>query len=264
MFTIEQIILITLICTILSWDSMHMQIFYKGIGEMVLLGAAIGLVMGDLTMGLLVGGTMQLMNLGLSGFGGASIPNYRIGTAVGTAFAIATNGGLETALVIGIPAATLGIQIDVFAKMIGSFCLHKAQKAAEEGKYKKMYHIIFFGNLFLGRITFTSTYPVLIFLLLGSTVIETILGVIPGWLTSGLTVVGNILPAVGMAILLKFLPAKKYIQFLALGFVLSVYFKLAILPIAIIGGILAYTTYVNMQKESSRNLVVETGGLGDE
>ncbi|PNV63563.1 PTS N-acetylgalactosamine transporter subunit IIA [Clostridium sp. chh4-2] len=263
MITPLQILLIVLVCTLLNWDSMHIQIFYKGIGEMVLLGFIVGLIMGDYQMGLLVGGTMQLMNLGLAGYGGASIPNYRIGTAVGTAFAVATGGGLDTALVIGIPAATLGVQIDVFSKMIGSYVLHAAQKAAEEQKFKKMNRIIFWGNLFLGRITFTSTYPVLIMLVLGSACINSILGFIPAWLIDGLKTVGNILPAVGMAILLKYLPAKKYFVYLILGFVLVVYFGLSILPVAIVGGIIAYVIYGGLQKETSGN-VITGGGIGDE
>lgn len=263
MITPWQILLIVIICTLLNWDSMHIQIFYKGIGEMVLLGFIVGLIMGDYQTGLLVGGTMQLMNLGLAGYGGASIPNYRIGTAVGTAFAIATGGGLDTALVIGIPAATLGVQIDVFSKMIGSYCLHTAQKAAEEQKFKKMNRIIFWGNIFLGRITFTSTYPVLIMLVLGSAYINSILGIIPAWLISGLTTVGNLLPAVGMAILLKYLPSKKYFAYLILGFVFIVYFNLTILPVAIIGGIIAYIIYNNLQKETTNKTVI-SGGIGDE
>lgn len=263
MISIWQIILIVLVCTILNWDSMHIQLFYKGIGEMVLLGFIVGLIMGDVTMGLLVGGTMQLMNLGLAGYGGASIPNYRIGTAVGTAFSIATGGGLEVALVIGIPAATLGVQIDVFSKMIGSVCLHAAQKAASEQKFKKMNRIIFWGNIFLGRITFTSTYPVLIMLLLGSVFIENILAVIPPWLISGLTTVGNILPAVGLAILLKYLPAKKDFPYLLLGFVLVIYFGLDILPVAIIGGIIAYIFYGTLQKKGAL-VSADNGGIGDE
>ena len=80
---------------------------------------------------------MQLMSLGLAGYGGASVPNYRVGTTVGTVFAITTGGGLEVALVVGIPAATLGVQLDVLAKMVGTYFTHEAAKAADKGKYKK-------------------------------------------------------------------------------------------------------------------------------
>lgn len=263
MFSFVQILIIVTVLTIVSYEQMNVQQVFKCCGESVFMGFVTGMVLGNVTLGLLVGGTMQLMSLGLAGFGGASIPNYRVGTTVGTAFAIATGGGLEVALLIGIPTATLGVQLDVFAKMIGSFFLHLAEKAADEGKYKKMYNIIFWGNLFAGRVTFNNTYPALFFLILGSTFIEQLLGIIPGWLTAGLTTVGNVLPALGMAILLKYLPVKSNMHFLILGFVLTVYLNLTILPIAIIGGIIAFVMYNNLQKENSMTRV-GAGGLGDE
>lgn len=137
MFTIIQILLIALIVTLIDYDATITQIVTKGPGYVLLTGTLTGIVMGDVEMGMLIGGTMQLMSLGLVGVGGSSIPNYEVGAAVGTAFAVATNSGLETALVIGIPTATLGVQFDVLAKMIGSFWMHLAQKAVEKGKTKK-------------------------------------------------------------------------------------------------------------------------------
>lgn len=257
-----QLILIIVLLTAISYEQLMTQQVVKTIGESVLLGFLIGAIMGDVKTGLLIGGTMQLMSLGLAGYGGASVPNYRVGTTVGTVFAIATGGGLEVALVVGIPAATLGVQLDVFAKMLGSFFLHQAEKAAASGNYKKCYNIIFWGNFFGGRVPMTNTYPALLFLLLGSAFIENLLAVIPGWLITGLTTCGNVLPALGMAILLKYLPLKGNYQYLVLGFVLAVYFNLSILPIAIVGGIIAIVLYQRMQNESKYSM--SAGGIGDE
>lgn len=257
-----QLVLILIAITIVSYDVLMTQVCVKCAGESVILGLLVGIIMGDVTTGLLVGGTMQLMSLGLAGYGGASVPNYRVGTTVGATFAIATGGGLEVALVVGIPAATLGVQLDVFAKMLGTFFLHMAEKAAAEGKYKKSYNIIFWGNLFGSRVALTNTYPALIFLLLGSAFIENLLGIIPGWFITGLKTCGNVLPALGMAILLKYMPLKGNLQYLVLGFILSVYFKVDILAIAIVGVIIAVLVYQRLQRESEQ--VVRSGGLGDE
>lgn len=263
MFSIIQILLIGIIMTFIGYDLVNLQTFGKGPGLVVLSGFFTGLIMGDVKVGLLVGGTMELIGLGIAGFGGASVPNYRVGASVGTAFAIATGSGLETALVIGIPTATLGVQLDVFAKMIGSFWLHRAERAVEEGNYKKCYRIIFWGNMLTGRPALTHTYPVVLFLVLGSTFVEDLVTMIPSWLTTALTATGSVLPALGMAILLKFLPVKQNIQYLILGFILAVYFKLSILPIALVGLVIAIVLYkYNVDKISfDRN---NEGGLGDE
>ncbi|MDD2591839.1 MAG: PTS sugar transporter subunit IIC [Erysipelotrichaceae bacterium] len=263
MISFIQILLIVTALTAISYEVLMTQQIVKTCGDSVLMGFLTGLIMGDVTTGLLIGGTMQLMSLGLAGYGGASVPNYRVGTAVGVAMAIATNGGLEVALVVGIPAATLGVQLDVLAKMFGTVFLHMAERAADNGEYKKSYRIIFWGNLVGSRVALTNTYPALFFLMLGSAFIESLLAVIPAWFISGLSVSGNVLPALGMAILLKYMPIKGNMHYLILGFVLSVYFKLDILPIAIVGGIIAVLVYQKLQKESS-NQVNVAGGLGDE
>ncbi len=259
-----QILLILIAITVVSYDVLMSQVVVKCIGESVLLGFLVGAIMGDTKTGLLIGGTMQLMSLGLAGYGGASVPNYRVGTTVGTAIAIANGGGLEVALVVGVPAATLGVQLDVLAKMIGAYWLHLAENAAAKGQYKKTYRIIFWTNLLGSRVAMTNTYPAIIFLLLGSAFVDKLLAIIPAQFISALTTCGNVLPALGMAILLKYMPVKDNLHWLILGFVLSVYFNLAVLPIAILGGIIAYVTFLRLERESKMQAVNVMGGVGDE
>ena len=53
---------------------------------------------------------------------------------------------------------------------------------------------------------------------------------------NGLTVCGNLLPAVGMAMLLKLLWSKKICVYFFLGFVLVAYLKLPLIALAALGG----------------------------
>jgi len=265
MFTPIQILLLILVSFVVNYDVIQIQCFAK-CGAITLIGFLTGIILGDVTQGLLIGGTMELMSLGLAGFGGASVPNYRVGCAVGAAYAIATGGGLDVALLVGVPTATLGVQFDVLAKMAGSFWLHLSEKAAAQGNYKKCYNIILFGNIFGSRVALAAVYPVAICLIFGSSIIDWILEVIPAWFTSSFTIVGNVLPALGMAILMKYLPLKGNFQFLILGFVLSVYLGLDIMPIALIGVVIAMMIYYNLQKTSASGGGNTTGqgGIGDE
>ncbi len=78
-------------------------------------GAFAGVVMGDWQTGLVIGGTIQLMQLGVAGFGGSSIADY--GTmAVVAATAYGVTLGADTGLAIGLPVGMLGIQLDVIVK----------------------------------------------------------------------------------------------------------------------------------------------------
>jgi len=50
-----------------------------------------GLIVGDVPLGLAIGGTLELMSLGLWTYGGATIPDYMTGAIVGTAVAALSN-----------------------------------------------------------------------------------------------------------------------------------------------------------------------------
>ena len=256
MFTSFQIIALTLLTAIVSYDTMHTQL--TNYGRLVFCGLISGMIMGNVTEGLLIGGTMELMSLGVGGFGGAAIPNYILGSIIGIAFAAITKGGIEAGLAVGIPVAALGVQLDVFSRMISSIFLHKAQSALDKMALKKMYRWILLGMF--PRIIFLM---LIVFLALtaGSSLISSLLKLMPIWLSSGLNVAGGLLPAVGFAILLKYLPLSRYFIYAMLGFLLSSYFNLPIIGVASFGFIVAYVIFLQKEKEALLNTESTTQGI---
>ena len=81
---------------------------------------------------------------------------------------------------------------------------------------------------------------------------------LPSWVTGGLSVAGKLLPGLGIAMLLHYMPAKKYFNYILIGFVLSAYMGVPILGIAFLGVALAYKFY--MDEEAKEN-VGFAGGL---
>jgi PTS system mannose-specific IIC component len=53
------------------------------------------------------------------------------------------------------------------------------------------------------------------------------------WINRGIATAGGILPALGFAMLLKFMPVTKYPAFLLIGFVMFAYLKMPLVGIAI-------------------------------
>lgn len=255
MFTFIQIVLLTALMFFFQYDVANTQV--TTYGTPVLAGLISGVIMGDVTMGLLIGGTMQLMSLGVGGYGGSSVPNYQIGAIIGTAFAVAIGGGLESGLAVGIPTAALGVQLDVFGKMVGSFFLHKAQECGQKLETKKMYRWILCG--FLGR-PLMAAVVVFIALTAGASVIEMLLANMPDWLNGGLSVAGGLLPAVGFAILLKYMPFNKYYMYAILGFVLASYFGAPMLAVALLGFVAAVLTFKQTERFNSLTAVTPVQG----
>lgn len=88
--------------------------------------------------------------------------------------------------------------------------------------------------------------PIFIVFSFGDRVIQIVSDVIPEWLTGGLAVAGGMLPAVGIAILLRFLPVKNFITYLMIGFLEVAYLKMPMFGVALLGLALAILQFKNL------------------
>ncbi|WP_241557109.1 PTS sugar transporter subunit IIC [Sporolactobacillus terrae] len=155
----------------------------------------------------------------------------------------------------------LGIQLDVLGKLLNSYVSHAAQKALNQGKFKKMERIFWIGPLIFGL---TTALPTALCVLFGDRLVRLILDFVPKWFTDGLSIAGSMLPVVGIALLLQFMPVKKYLTMLIIGFVISAYLKLPILGIALLGFAFAYYYFTqNMKKTPAVAGVGDTGDAGE-
>ena len=91
-------------------------------------------------------------------------------------------------------------------------------------------------RLIHGQVVFFFVFfiPTFLAIQFGSDFVNNVVAAMPPVLTDGLKIASGILPAVGMAMLLKMMNFKKYWSFFALGFVFSIYLGLNVLAISII------------------------------
>ncbi len=221
----------------------------------------VGAVLGDLPTGLQIGGTYELMNIGLNPLGGAVVPNYNLGSIVGTYFAITVNREVGTAM--GIVVATLATMLNTFASYPAFFFKGLMEKSLKKHEFEK---VILWETL--NRIPpfiIGTVIPVYVICLAGETAANSIISAVPKWLTNGFNVAGNALPALGFAIVLRSLNVNKNIEYLLIGFASYAFFKVGTVGAAIIGLALALIKF----KQEKRFQQMEAagtvgGGLGDE
>lgn len=202
----------------------------------------VGLLLGDLQTGLMVGATLQLMTLGVASYGGAAIPDYLSGAIMGTTYAIISGEGAEYGIALAIPIGLLLTQMDIVGRMSNSFFQHYADSCAERGDVKGVERANLCGLIpwVLARVI-----PVVIGLTFGEAVVSSINAWIPTWFMTGLKTAGAILPAMGMAILMRYLPIKKYYAYFIIGFVMLAYAGslFSIMAAALVGLALASIHY---------------------
>lgn len=253
---------ITLIILYGFWINYEKNSTMFGTYQPVTCGLVVGLILGDIETGLKVGGTLQLMSLGISNFGGASVPDYQTASIVATYITIMTHQKPEIGITIGIPVALFMVQLDILRNTLGVLLVNKAEVYAKLRQYKKIEFLQYIGII----LTISTTgIPVLIAVIFGPDLINRLLTITPDWFMNGLSIAGGLLPAVGIGLLLRYLPVKKYLSYLLIGFVLSVYLKVPMLGIAIIGIALALILYKNSnEKQQIINNYEIVGGNEDE
>lgn len=122
-----QIILLTALAFWMILD----QLTLVTINSPLLIGMISGIIMGDIKTGLIVGSTLQLMVLGVSTYGGASMPDFMTGAIVGTVYAVLTNKGTQFAIGLAVPVGLLMVQLDVLARFFNTIFQHKMDQQSK-------------------------------------------------------------------------------------------------------------------------------------
>lgn len=223
--------------------------------------------MGDMNTGLVIGGTFQLMSLGVAALGGASAPNYGLATIIGTFIAVRTGTGTDAALAVGLPVGLLAIQLEVAVRIVNNFVAHRMQKHNNEGKWAQMNREAWLGPVICSLQTMIPTIIVVCF---GANVVNFILEFIPQWVTDGLSIAAGMLPVVGIGMLMRYMPVKKFLPFILIGFVLSAYLQVPVLGIAIVGFSAAFWYFTTEIRKTEAPAMVmaagdtSTGEMGDD
>ena len=155
----------------------------------IIVAPLVGLVLGDMTTGIMVGATLELIFLGAVPIGASNPPDITSGAIIGTSFVILTGQEVGAAVALAVPVATLVLLFDNLQMMfILTWATHMADSYAKKGDYKKVEWVARFagiGNkLILSIVVGVAFY-------LGVPVIKDVLSVIPQFIIDGMYINGT-------------------------------------------------------------------------
>lgn len=201
-------------------------------------GLLVGIVLGDVTQGLIIGASLELAFIGTVSIGAALPPDIYTGGILGTAFAITTGSGVESALALMLPIATFALIIKQFIySVIRESFNGVADAYAEKGDDKGVARM---------HVLSTLTYPIMMSVLvgfcfyLGGPAVEALLNQIPAWVSKGFSAASAMLPALGFAMLVKMTVTKDLVPYFFAGFLIATYLKIPVIGIAAIALVIAY------------------------
>nr|WP_239023605.1 PTS mannose/fructose/sorbose/N-acetylgalactosamine transporter subunit IIC [Streptococcus suis] len=231
-----QILLLTLYSAYQICDELTIV---SSAGSPVFAGFISGLIMGDMATGLTIGAALQLMVLGVGTFGGASRIDATSGAVLATAFSVSQGIDPELAVsTIAVPVAALLVYTDIAGRFSTTYFAHRVDAAVEKFDYAAIER-----NYLLGAIPWAASraLPVLLALAFGGEFVELMVTKIQEyqWIADGLTLAARMLPGLGFAILLHYLPLKRNLHYLAVGFALTAMLTVLYGNVSALGGAVA-------------------------
>ena len=226
------------------------------LGRPLVAGLLVGLAFGDVTAGVLCGVAVQGVFIANLSTGGATNSEITYASYGGIGLAMATGGNPAIAVTLAILIGqTFGLIFYNSRMAAYSFWNTKAQKAAEELDYNG----ITFNHVIGPQITtfLLRAVPVFLAVYYGQPLVDGLLNTIPEVVTQIISVLGGVLPALGIAMLMNIVikESSHFIFFFA-GFVLMAFAGLSMIALVFIAALVAYVVYLASER---RGVVTESG-----
>jgi PTS system mannose-specific IIC component len=217
--------------------------------EPIMAGFWVGLIYGKPVEGIIIGAAINVAFLGWNSTGGANPSDLYSAGLLGTAIAIQGNVTTEQAVVIAISLGVIGNYAWILFMSINCVIPSFQDKCAEQGDVKKL---IFF-QIVPSQIVviLVRGIPAFLAAYYGPPIIEALLATIPAWGVAGFNAVGKVLPALGIAMLLKYMGRKDLLVFFIVGFAVSAFGGMNnLLFAAVLGAAMGYV-YISLQPQEA-------------
>ncbi len=244
-FNIIAIILILIVAFLAGMEGILDQFQFH---QPIIACSLIGLATGHLPECVMLGGALQLIALGWANIGAAVAPDAALASvASAIIFVKAAQFDIEgrnVAIAAAITLATVGLVLTMAVRTLSVVIVHQADRAAENGNFKG---VEFWHMVALACQGLRVAIPAGLLLFIPSEVIQSALGSLPQWFTTGMTIGGGFVVAVGYAMVINLMATKEVWPFFFLGFALAPLSQLTLIATGIIGVCIAII-YLNLSK----------------
>lgn len=265
-FSIIQILLVLVVTFVVAIDQFS---FLESLYQPIVVGPVIGAILGNAELGLVVGGTYQLITIGSMPVGGAQPPNAVMGGIMATILAISMGDSADATVAVGlaIPFALFGQYAVTTTFALMAPLMARADSMADAADTKGIAKLNYFAMTLLGLL---FVVIVALGLIIGNTLADQLVKISYdlSWIMAGLGVAGGMMRYVGFAILMKIMLAGDLWGYFGLGFAFATIVGQipglagsALIVLAVIGGAFAVQDFVANTKIVGLNM--NSGGDED-
>lgn len=244
------------------------------LGRPLIGGLVCGIILGDISTGIMVGCAMQVVYIALVTPGGTVSADVRAVSYIGIPLAMvalssyglsaSSSEGAALATSFGTMVGTLGTVLFYGTATINLLWQHIGWQAVEKRQYKKLY-LVDMGLPWISHLL-CSFIPTVIMCKMGASVVELIKTTLPmdGLAMKTLFTVGALLPCVGIAILLKQIVRNvtDFVPYL-FGFVLAASMGINLVSATVVAALFAILIY-KLKMATAAKAAVAAGDFDDE
>lgn len=197
----------------------------------------VGIILGDVTTGVILGGTLEFIALGWMNIGAAQSPDSALASIISTILVIVGSQSIGTGIAIALPVAAAGQVLTVIARTVTVFFQHAADRYAEDANFR-MIDICHVSALAVQALR-VAVPAFLVAVFASPEGIQAMLDAIPKTITVGLQVASGFVVAVGYAMVINMMGGKYLRPFLYLGLVVAAFTSFNLVAFGVIGTVLA-------------------------
>lgn len=227
----------------------------------IFVGPVIGLLLGDITTGVLIGAALEVIYLGVVNVGGAQSTDTLYATCMSVALAIMTGASQEVAITLGIAVGYIGLVMLQVTRIFFAFMCPILDRIAEEGNSVK-YSIAYIAHIVVGY--GFGAVTIFIALAAGADATQKFIDSLHPAIMGGLQTAAGLLPALGLGILLSMLWDNKKVIYFFLGFILVVYLSMPTIALAVIGVFLMMVDLLRNQEIHNVKKMISAGNMSEE
>ena len=220
-----------------------------------------GLVLGDMTTGIMIGGTLEMMALGWMNIGAALAPDAALASIISTVLVIAGKQDMGTGIALAIPLAAAGQVLTILVRTAAVAFHHAADRAVQTGNLSTI--TFFHLSALLMQAMRVAIPAVIVAATVGTDTVKNMLDAIPEVVTGGLNVAGGMIVVVGYAMVINMMRAPHLMMFFFVGFVVAAFTNFNLVALGVLGVALAYF-YIQMHpkyhKGIAGNAQISAGG----
>ena len=225
-------------------------------------GLITGIILGDPVQGAVIGASINLVYLGFISAGGSMPADMALAGILGTAYAITGGLDAQTALAIAVPLGLLGTIVWYLRMTFDSIFVHMMDRQIAAGEFSKIpWTVCVLPELMAGVF---CVIPATLAAYFGASYIQPFIEMCQGTPMQIFSVIGGLMPALGIAITLQYIFKGEARLFLFLGFMVATCTHMTLIEQGIVGLLVAllYTQITDKIKAAPAVSAAGAGGAG--